>query len=570
MKFLYNIAKKYLIPLSIASILLLISTTLILPIPFFTKRLLDYTIPNKDFHELLTIIGGILLVIFFQKTLNYLQGIIFYKINNKIIFDIKISILKILQITKISEINNLGNGYIISKLSYDTENLRSLFADNLIQIFKNFITLLIGLFGVFYLDFEIAILLLILVPIYLFFMLYFGEKIKKETAIYSESYAKVGQALDEFLSSMTIFRLFNRNSFGTLRYTKTAISNYRTSIVLGKLGLLYTLSLGLTTGLTPLLVYGYGGYKVMFGDLTLGSLIAINSFIGYIFTPIRSLVNLNISIKRSLVSLNRIIEFRKLSREATIDDIDIKTVKKLTKTIEKICFKKVLFSYSSNEKVLNNLTFEIKNGEKVAIVGSSGSGKSTIIKLLTGLEFHKKGEISINNYILSPAQLIALRKEIAVVEQEPFLFNDTIYNNIKLGKVSATKEDVYRVSKMAYIDEFIKKLPNRYETQVGINGNNLSVGQKQRIAIARALLKQPKILILDEATSSIDNLSEKYITETINNLPRNMIVIIVAHRINSIKNCDKIFVMDKGMIKESGTHQQLLKCKGLYYSLNAK
>ena len=323
---------------------------------------------------------------------------------------------------------------------------------------------------------------------------------------------------------------------------------------------LNSLVVGLIGGLAPIVIIGYGGYEIINDRLTIGSLIAFNSFVGYLFGPTNRLVNVNVQIQKALVALDRTNELFTLPEQECAQNFKLKKISNLK-------LKNLSFSYNDNKKVIENLNFTINSSEKIGIVGSSGSGKTTLLRIIAGLYEIGEGDFIINDQKLNSSEIVALRKYIAVVEQEPALFDDTIYNNIKFGKADAKKEEILLAVRQAHVAEFVDKLPEKYETLVGNKGSSLSVGQKQRLAIARVLLKKPKILILDEATSSIDSFSEKYISETISNLPREMIVIMVAHRLSTIRNCDKILVMDKGKIAESGTHTELLNKRGLYKSM---
>jgi len=357
---------------------------------------------------------------------------------------------------------------------------------------------------------------------------------------------------------------------------------FRSYISLTRVNALHGLFAGFLTGMAPMIVIGYGGFEIINGRMTLGSLIAFNSFVGYLFGPASRLINVNISIQKALIALQRVQELFDLPEEEFAKDFQI------TDPINQIAFKNISFSYqpkelsSDHEKmcgrknienlilcedILSNISLKISKGEKIGIVGGSGSGKTTLLRMLSGLYEPDSGSILLNDKKLSNGEIAAFRKQIAVVEQEPVLFSDTVYNNIRFGNTRARPEEIIAAAKQSHCSEFIDNLAKGYQTEVGNKGGNLSVGQKQRIAIARALIKNPKILILDEATSNIDAISEKYIMDTIYNLPNDMIVIIVAHRLSTIRSCDKIVILEKGAIVESGSHALLVEKAGRYHEM---
>ena len=561
--FIFNYLKPYTSYLILGGFSILILSVLLLPTPFLTRHILDNVIPNKDFEALIFFISMVLGILVFQKALSYFQNFLFYKINAKIIYDIKLDLLKKLNNLPLKISKKYGTGYLISRINSDTLRLRSLFADTMIHIIKDILTFLVGLGAIFYLHWKLALISIGLLPFFVITTIYFSKKIKKLSKIYYEDDSQTIKQLEETLSMIELVKQFSRQNFNIIKYLSKANISYRSNIKLGKMSFINNLVVGLIGGLAPIIIIGYGGYEIINDSLTIGSLIAFNSFVGYLFGPTNRLINVNVQIQKALVALERITELFNLPEQKKDENYKVEKINNLE-------IRNLNFKYEKNdENILSNLNLSINSGEKIGIVGNSGSGKSTLLKILSGLYEIEDGKIVVNNEDLVNPQIVALRKHIAVVEQEPFLFNDTIYNNIKFGKVSATEKEIFEISEKAHVDEFVNKMPEKYNTQVGNKGNNLSVGQKQRIAIARALLKNPKILILDEATSSIDNFSEKYITETMKNLPKDMIVIIVAHRLSTIKDCDKIFVMDKGSIVEEGRHHELMSKKGLYFELNS-
>ena len=466
-----------------------------------------------------------------------------------------------------------GTGYLISRINDDTDRIRTLFADTVIMIIKDVLTFLVGAVVIFIFHWKLALLSVAILPFFVMSTIYFSKIIRKLSKIFYEDNAQTTRQLEESLNMLELSKVFLKYKYNLLRYFKRAKQAFRSNIKLGRTSFINNAVTGFLGGIAPIVIIGYGGYEIIQGRLTLGYLIAFNSYVGYLFGPTSRLINVNIQIQKALMALERVRELFDLPEEEMDKEIII------PEKIEQLEFVNVHFSYdklatktqshkernyTEDNQVLKGITFTANRGEKIGIVGSSGGGKTTLLRLLAGLYEVDKGKILLNGRSLTTSELIALRKQVAIVEQEPYLFNDTIYNNIRFGNGRASEEEIYSAAKQAYADEFIKQLPNSYQTEVGEKGTNLSVGQKQRIAIARALVKKPKILVLDEATSNIDSLSEEFINRTIFNLSEDMIVFIIAHRLHTVMRCDRILVLEKGKIVEEGTHQVLLKMDGYY------
>lgn len=535
---------------------------MIFPSPFLTRHILDEVIPEKKLSELFFMIIAVLIILSVQRIVSYYQGLIFYRINSKIIFDIRIDMLRAINNITAEQHLLYGSGYLMSRINDDTDRLHSLFADSMIDIIKDVLTLIFGCMAIFYLHWKLALTTIVLLPLFLFTSSHFSKKIKLKSTIFYENNSQCSRTLEECLNSSILQKLFGRLNYNIIRYYKISAKSYYSDIDLGKTALKNGLITGFISGLLPLIVIGFGGYEIINNRLTLGGLIAFNSFTGYLFGPTNRLVNINVTMQSAIVALNRIKEIFRIPKD------NDSTYKNIIRNIESLELNDVVFFYETNKIILNKISFQIYKGQKIGICGGSGGGKSTLFKILTGLYLPTDGKIKINGMELTDDSILSLRKHIAIVDQEPFLFDDSIYNNIAFGKAGATEEEILKMAQKARVDEFVKQLPDGYETQTGIKGGLLSVGQKQRIALARALLKQPKILLLDEATSAIDPISEEFIVNTIHNLPSDMIIIIVAHRLTTIKNCDNILVLNEGRIVENGTHYELMKLQGLYCSMN--
>ena len=449
----------------------------------------------------------------------------------------------------------------MSRITTDVDKLESLFAGTIIHIIKDILTFIVGVSAMFYLHWKLALVSIMILPFFAVTSIYFSKKIRNISKIFFEDSANTSKLLEETLSMVELVKMFSRENFNILRFLKTSRILFYSHLKYIKLHYINNGSLRVIGGIAPVIITGYGTYEIIQGKMSLGTMVAFNSFIAYLFGPVSRLININIEIQKALVAFDRVKEIFNLPEQKRDEFY------KLEK-INSIEFKKITFGYDKNMPILVDISLEIEQGQKIGIVGGSGSGKTTLLKILAGMYEINKGSISVNENILTNEQIITLRKYIGIVEQEPFLFNDTIYNNIKFGSVASKEKEILKVAKLAHVDEFVSKMKKGYKAEVGNMGSNLSVGQKQRIAIARALLKNPKILILDEATSNIDTISEKYISKTISELSKDIIVIIVAHRLSTIRNCDKIFVLDRGGIMESGTHEELLKNEKYYYKLH--
>ena len=298
--------------------------------------------------------------------------------------------------------------------------------------------------------------------------------------------------------------------------------------------------------------------------MTIGGLITFNSLLAYFLDPVKNLINLQPQMQTAVVAADRLGEILDLDPEKLEGESNKMCPDTIAGDIE---MKNIKFRYGTRRLVIDDVSLKIKQGQRVAFVGASGSGKTTLSKLLLNLYSTEEGEILINGNNIKDIQIERLRDKIAYIPQETFLFSGTIYENLTLGLDEVTMDEVIAATKMAHAHDFINDLPLRYETMLEENGSNLSGGQRQRLAIARAMLKKPDILILDEATSNLDAITERALDKTINEFAKDMTTIFIAHRLSTIKNCDVIYVMDKGKIIEQGNHEQLKQMGGKYADL---
>ena len=321
---------------------------------------------------------------------------------------------------------------------------------------------------------------------------------------------------------------------------------------------------GTVKGIFGIAVLWIGAYLAISGEITVGTLIAFNSLLAYFIEPIERVINLQPEVQSAIVAAERLGEILDLEAEKLVNEGKKINPKTLLGEIE---FKDVDFRYGTRKLVLKNINMKIQPGEKIALVGESGSGKTTIAKLLMNFYDATKGEILLNSYNIKDINKDSLRDKISYISQDSFFFSGTIKENLEFANEEATYEEIIEACKKAQIHDYINSTQTRYDTLLEEKGANLSGGQRQRLAIARALLKKPEILIMDEATSNLDTITEKAIETTIEECTHNVTTVIIAHRLSTIMRCDRIYVMDKGEIIEQGNHYELLQRKGYYYRL---
>lgn len=390
-----------------------------------------------------------------------------------------------------------------------------------------------------------TIIVLFCAPIFIGLILYYTKKIRHYSEIAFEKNSLTVKQLEESINSIKVVKMFDRKNYSLIKYLKIAKMALLSNVKLRVVENTNSLYLGLLLGILPMVIIIFGDYEVIQGSFTIGKLIAFNSFINYFFSSMSGLITTNSSIHMGLISLQRVVEILNLPEEDLIES------RMRFANIDSLCFEGVKFSYENNNNVINNLSFRINKGEKVAIVGESGAGKSTLLNLLCGLYNISDGIIRVNDSIISSNNSHILRNNIGIVSQETFLFDESILDNIKFANRNITNEDVIKLCEISHCSEFIEGFTNKYQEIVGYNGTKLSGGQRQRLAIARALAKNADILILDEATSNIDRQSQDFIWDTVfKKIDSNKILIIVTHDLDWANKCDRLLRIIDGRIME--------------------
>ena len=531
---------------------------------WLSKKFVDDVLIKQNKEMFLWIIGGIFAATVIKVISSYYSEITSNFVTETIKREIKIDIFSHLEKLPINYFKKNKLGDTLSKLTNDTTSLGRI-GFIIFDMFKELLTVLILTGRMFQVDYILALVSLILLPLIIRVVRKYTKKIRKYGRERQDTTGKVTAFTQETLSGIFVIKAFNNTDFVIDKYkdlTKEEFEQaYKTTKIKAKVSPINEV----ITTFMVLLVVLYGGYQILVTKkITSGDLISFVTALGLMHQPLKRLISKNNDLQDSLPSADRVVE---IFDEKIETDVFGEAVK-FDEKIQNIKFENVNYKYDdSNEYVLKNVNLDVKAGEIVAFVGKSGSGKTTLVNLLARFFNTDEGTVKVNGVNIKNIPLKIYRNKFAIVPQETFLFGGTIKENISFGK-EVTDEEIISAAKMANAYNFIQEdLPNKFETEVGERGALLSGGQKQRIAIARALIKNPEIMILDEATSALDSESEKLVQEALDSLMEGRTTFVIAHRLSTIVRADKIVVMENGEIKEMGTHSELIAMNGIYKNL---
>ncbi|WP_210471599.1 ABC transporter ATP-binding protein [Sporosarcina sp. 6E9] len=510
-------------------------------------------------------LGGTMLVFFIVRPpVEYYRQYYAQYVSNKILYDIRENLYSHLQKLSLRYYSNTRAGEIISRVINDVEQTRNFVMIGLMNVWLDLATILIAVGIMLTMDIPLTIVTLLAFPFYGYSVKHFFGKLRILTRKRSQALADVQSYLHERVSGVSVIKSFALEDVEQEKFNETNGTFLEKAIDHTRWNAKAFAVVNTITDVAPLLVLGYAGYQVINGNLSVGTMVAFIAFIDRVYSPLRRLVNSSTSLTQSFASMDRVFELM----EEKYDITDKENAVPLPNINGEIEFDNVSFAYEENgEEVLKGISFKANPGETVAFVGMSGGGKSTIVGLIPRFHDVKSGAVRIDGHDIRDVQVKSLRDQIGIVLQDSILFSDSVKSNILMGKPDATDEEVIAAAVAANAHDFIKELPEGYETTVGERGVKLSGGQKQRIAIARVFLKNPPLLILDEATSALDLESEALIQESLEVLAHERTTLVVAHRLSTITHADKIFVVDAGEVKEMGTHEELMKKEGIYFGL---
>jgi subfamily B ATP-binding cassette protein MsbA len=543
--------------------LVILVSLLNFPQPLLRRVLIDDVILDRQLSLLAVVVLLMVGLKVFGMLVGSLQQFYFTRFEREILLDIQHDLLdRTLRFPK-SFFDDEETGYLMSRLLSDVMGLRWFFSGTLVQIASNVLRLVGGVVFLFYLEWRLALVALVLIPALMVCVRYFSRKIRILSHQSMERQADVSRRMQESLSSAALIKAFVSEEREVGRVMAALGNAFQISLEQTAVVSVANVAVGGLGEVARLVVLVVGAYLVIVGDWSLGSLLAFQSYVEYVYGPVRLLATISLQFQNALAALERVSALYDIVPEESGAGIP---VERFSGEIE---FKNVSFSYDDQHPVLQDVSCRIRPGEHVAIVGPSGVGKTTLVSLI--LRFYKPtaGEIWFDGHPASDYEVSSLRRRIGYVSQSALLLSGTIMDNLRYGNPDASEGEVVRAAKVAGIHEFIASQPEGYEAPVGEKGVNLSEGQKQRLTIARALIKDPDILVLDEPTSALDSAVERSIFDALPVLVRDKTLFVVAHRLSTIRNSDRILLLNESRLVAIGTHQELLEGDDFYRSLVA-
>ena len=531
--------------------------------PYLLQQAIDVYVVNKDINGIL-LIGGILLVInIFAWIASKIRWTMISKITNNILVNIRHELYEHIQKLSFDFFDNRPVGKILARVVGDVNALKNLFNQSIQTLIPELLSLVCVAMAMFILNVKLAMACIILLPFLTIAMFYIEIHSRKRWEVFRNKRSNLNGFTHEDFSGIKVVQAFANEKNTEKNFRKMVKEQKEAFLNAVRLNDCFWPLVELSWGIGTLIVFAVGYRLILSGEIQVGKLIAFSMYTGMFWRPIMNLSSFYNTLITNFAAADRIFDI--LDQEPDIENIG--KAPKMNRIEGKVEFRNIDFSYNVGGKVLNNINFKVNSGDRIALVGATGSGKTTIISLLSRFYDPTNGEILVDGKNIKYVDLYSYRSQMGIMLQDTFLFSSTIMENIRYGRLDATDEEVINAAKAVNAHEFIMKLENGYDTEVNERGSRLSLGQRQLVSFARALLANPRILILDEATSNIDTQTEMLVQKGIEKLIKGRTSFVIAHRLSTIRDCDKILVISDGEIIEAGTHDELLRNKGMYYDL---
>ena len=523
---------------------------------------------NKD-QTLIILIPLAIIIAFSSKGISlYFAKLIMINVSEEVKKILKTDMLKSLIKSDTEIIESKHSGKYISNLNFDVDQITRMLSEAYLSIFKDGLTLIGLLCVMFVQNWKLSLIALIMIPLASITAKILGKRMSKISTQAQEKSGDLNRYLIDLFKNHKVIKIFQRENFEENRSEKFVTNLKEKSAKIAAVYIRSTPVMEMLTGIMIAALIFYSGKLIISGELAINNFFSFLAAMMLAYQPVKTLTKVNIIISQGFSAAERILPIIDIKNEISLnenkDNLDISR--------GNIAFENVNFSYKSNlkNKVLQNINTRFSGGKMTALVGHSGSGKSTLLNMIPRIYDPNDGKILLDNQDISKFNLASLRSQISIVDQNTTLFDDTVLNNIKYARPEASNEEVFEAAKQSMCDDFIENLENKFETMIGENGVKLSGGEKQRLSIARAILKKSKIVLLDEATSSLDSDTEEKIQKALDQLTLDKTTIVIAHRLSTILNSDTIYVMDKGKITDSGKHNELLMKSEVYKNFYEK